>query len=207
MTSAAAVTGRTVASVMTPVPVTVGPDTACTQLQRMRSALRSGGVPVVSPQGTLLGVVSEVDQAVAAGPDARVRDVMADPPAIVSPDTPVADITALAHGGAQRLYVVRDGKLLGIVARESLSVVMDADIAKQIERTVVAMLPDLDARCLRVTVKQGQVMLTGRVPWHRDVDACSRVATAIPGVSMVVNRLDYVWDDRPQHRWSVRHRK
>jgi osmotically-inducible protein OsmY len=90
-------------------------------------------------------------------------------------------------------------------ARQDILATADAQIARQIERTVIGLLPDLDARCFRVKVDDGQVFRVGRVPWHRDVDACSRVATAVPGVTVVVNRLDYVWDDRPRGRWSVHH--
>ena len=192
----------TVTTVMTPVAVTITPDTTRVQLQDLRRAVRSGGVPVVGPQGTLLGVVSDVDEVQTGG---TVRDLMAKPAATISADTPIEEAAALARDGAQRLFVVRDGKLVGVVTGKDVLATADREIAKQIESTVAGMLPDLDQRCFRAKVDDGQVLLVGRVPWHRDVEACSRVAAAVPGVKVVVNRLDYVWDDRPRHRWSLHH--
>jgi len=203
MSTTAAKTVATVAGVMTPVPVTIAPDTTCAQLRDMRGAVRTGGVPVVGPNGTLLGVVSELD-CEGAG---TARDLMTAPSATtVSPDTSLEQAAALVREGAQRIFVVREGKLIGVVARQDLLATVDQEIARQIERTVAGMLPDLDPRCLRAAVDDGQVLLVGRVPWHRDIDTCSRVAAAVPGVQVVVNRLDYVWDDRPRGRWSMRHR-
>ena len=196
----------TVASVLLPVPVTIAPDTTCVQLQDLRSAIRTGGVPVVDPQGTLLGVVSEVDSLENAQPDTTARDLMTSPTATLGPDAFLEEAATLARGGAQRLFVVHDGKLVGVVTRQDVLAVADREIGRQIERTVIGMLPDLDPRCLRVAVSDGQVSFVGRVPWHRDIDACSRVATAVPGVTVVVNRLDYVWDDRPRRRWSMHHK-
>lgn len=193
MTATAAPSGMTVAGVLRPPPITVTPDTPGPCLRDLRREVRTGGLPVLDARGVLLGVVSDVDTLDAV--DATAGELMTTA-TTVHPDEQIGRAAELVHGGAQRLFVVRDGELVGVLARDDVLAAADRAIGEQIEHTVIGMLPDLDARRLRVTVGDGRVLLTGRVPWRRDVAACSRVATAVPGVRTVVNRLDYAWDDR-----------
>jgi BON domain-containing protein len=72
----------------------------------------------------------------------------------------------------------------------------DKDIHDQLEGEIVALLQGPDRQYVRVTVRDGEVMLTGRVPWRHDIAGCHRAAEEVLGVTKVKSRLDYVWDDR-----------
>lgn len=50
-----------VRDVMTPDPVTVGPETPVTELAKLMIEMQIGGVPVVDGEGDLLGIVTESD--------------------------------------------------------------------------------------------------------------------------------------------------
>jgi CBS-domain-containing membrane protein len=99
---------------------------------------RISGVPVIGPEGELLGIVSEGDlrpswwlSLVASNEglayeyikshSRKVADVMTRRVVTVTPETPVADIAALLEKHAiKRVPIVTDGKIVGIVSRANL---------------------------------------------------------------------------------------
>jgi hypothetical protein len=72
----------------------------------------------------------------------------------------------------------------------------DTDIHDRLAGEIAALLRGPDPHHVRITVRDGEVMLTGRVPWRRDIADCHRAAEEVPGVTKVKCRLDYAWDDR-----------
>jgi CBS domain-containing protein len=142
-----------VREIMDTDPVTVLPETS---VEDVVAALRENelpGVPVVEPDGTLMGIVTEADLVL---PDddgylhiphyinlfggtvflesltryqdrlrkafaANAADMMSRRPDTVGPDTSVRDAARLVHEtGHNRLPVVEDGKLVGVVTRIDL---------------------------------------------------------------------------------------
>jgi len=134
--------------VMTRQVVTVPPDASVPDVARLLLERRISAVPVVAPDGRLLGIVSEGDlirRPEVAGPrrrswwlsllsgagddpaeyvkahGGRVGDVMTRPVVTVREDTAVADIARLLEERRiKRVPVVRSGKLVGIVSRADL---------------------------------------------------------------------------------------
>lgn len=71
----------------------------------------------------------------------------------------------------------------------------DHDIETDVEQILRASAIFSDRHVLRVTVRDGHVMLTGRLARHSDVPLATRLARSVPGVIAVHNWLDYVWTD------------
>ena len=129
---------ETVGEIMERDPVTVSPDTS---VQDVVAALREHqlpGVPVVDENGTCVGIVTERDLVL---PDddgdlhipesldrfegrlrkafaANAADMMTREPDTVAPDTTIREAARLIHdAGHNRLPVVENGKLVGVVTR------------------------------------------------------------------------------------------
>jgi CBS domain-containing protein len=134
--------------VMTSKVITVRPDAEVRDVARLLVQKGISGVPVMSAEGDLLGIVSEGDLLrrseigserdrswwlrFFATPDTlakefvkshalKVADVMTREVISVEPDTPLRDIaTTLEDHRIKRVPVVRDGNLVGIVSRANL---------------------------------------------------------------------------------------
>lgn len=137
-----------VADVMTRKVETVAPGTAIAEIARIMVEKRISAVPVVDPEGRLLGLVSEGDllQRVETGTEGRrawwldlfvasesraetflkahgriAADVMVKELVTATADTPLARAAQLMHDRrVKRLPVVEDGRIVGIVARSDL---------------------------------------------------------------------------------------
>jgi CBS domain-containing protein len=85
-----------------------------------------GSLPVVNDGGILVGLVSEFDllKALMEGKDldkVRAEEIMTPKVTVVQEDTPVDGIIRLLEiGHLIRVPVVRDGRLVGIVARRDI---------------------------------------------------------------------------------------
>ncbi len=134
--------------VMTRNVVTVEPDTPVTEIARLLLEKRISGVPVVEPDGRLVGIVSEGDLmrrveerapgrgswwlAMLGIPEERAieyvrthgrraRDVMTRHVITVTPDTPIGRVAQLLEEEhIKRVPVVEDGRLVGIISRADL---------------------------------------------------------------------------------------
>jgi CBS domain-containing protein len=134
--------------VMVPNVITVGPEASVQEVAEVLLRNRISGVPVVSPQGELQGIVSEGD--LLRRPEAgtmrrhswwlglvasneelaseyikshsrKVVDVMTRRVVTATPETAVADIATLLEKHAiKRVPIVKDGKIVGIVSRANL---------------------------------------------------------------------------------------
>ena len=136
------------ADIMTPSVITVVPDTPVREIAKLLCARRISGVPVVDPNGAIVGIVSEGDLMKHVGAigeqrrswwlrlfadestlardysktHARVaRDVMTSGLVKVTPTASVAEIAnMLERHHIKRVPVVQDGRLVGIVTRANL---------------------------------------------------------------------------------------
>jgi CBS domain-containing protein len=150
------------ADVMVTNVITVGPDARVQDVAHTLLSARISGVPVVGPEGELLGIVSEGDlmRRAEAGTgrrhpwwlamfnskegmvrefikehSRRVSDVMTREVVTAAPDTPLATIANLLEKNAiKRVPIVQGGKVVGIVSRANLLQAL-ASLSQQIEGT------------------------------------------------------------------------
>jgi CBS domain-containing protein len=136
------------ADVMVSNVISVGSQASVQEVADLLLRNRISGVPVIGPQGELLGIVSEGDlmRRPEAGTERRyswwlglltssqgmaseyikshsrnVVDVMTRRVVTATPDTPVSEIAALLEKHAiKRVPIVTDGKVVGIVSRANL---------------------------------------------------------------------------------------
>jgi CBS domain-containing protein len=103
--------------------VSVSPDFSAAAAARLLYRHNIGAVPVCSDDGRLRGIVTDRDivlRCVAAENDPQtttVREIMTKSTVTVSPDDDVREAAhAMAQAQIRRLPVVRDGKLVGMIA-------------------------------------------------------------------------------------------
>jgi CBS-domain-containing membrane protein len=136
------------ADVMVTSVITVGPQASVQEVAKLLLTNRISGLPVVSDQGDLVGIVSEGDLlhraeagtgrrrpwwlAILTGRDVlaaeyvrehsfKVADVMTRHVITATPDTSLQDIAHLLEkNGIKRVPIVDGGRLVGIVSRANL---------------------------------------------------------------------------------------
>ena len=193
---------RTVGDVMTRCPVSVPPDAPFQTLAALLTRERISAVPVVDAAGGPVGVVSEADL-MGAAHTATARDLMSSPPRTVALDASLSTAARLlTEAGVRRLLVTEHGRLAGVLSRRDLLttyLVDDDTIREWVRHALLAVLPG-DRPAPSVSVRDGVVLLLGRVEWRSAKDAVDECVRAVPGVVDVLDRLGYVFDDRPRGR-------
>lgn len=108
-----------IAEVMTTDVVTTAPDRG---VEEVAEALRThgfGGLPVIDEAGILVGIVSEFDVISKRGQ--TVREIMTAEVVSVEEATEANQVIALmGQHSIRRVPIVREGRLIGIVARSDL---------------------------------------------------------------------------------------
>jgi CBS domain-containing protein len=142
--------GVTAADIMTREIITIAPGASILEAAKLLAEKHISGVPVVEDSDRLVGMLSDGDLIAWEGDSGEreawwldmlaegaelapeyveflrahhetVRSVMKTEITAIGEDTPIRDIAALMlEKGASRLPVVRDGRLIGIVARADL---------------------------------------------------------------------------------------
>ncbi len=194
--------GATVSAVMTRLPVSVPAAAPLPTVAAVLASRQVSAVPVVDRAGAPVGVVSELDL-IRAGlrhdVDSRTaRDVMTGPIVTVTAGEPLAAAARLlVSAGVRRLFVVENGRLTGVLARRDLLTAYlcpDDEVRAQVEHDVRALLSGPD-ELVNVTVRDGVVLLLGRVGWRSELGPLGAAAAAVPGVVEVRNRVGAFWDD------------
>jgi CBS domain-containing protein len=176
------------------------------------------GVPVVDEVGHVIGIVTEADlvaheaygdeprrvlsvladrllgrdEWVQKATGLRAADLMTTEVVSVRPQDDVAFAARLMlERGVRRLPVVEDGRLVGIVARGDLLrwfARTDDDLARAVEHVLTdAALPG--GLEVEVVVRDGIVLLLGRVRRRVDRDTVVEATRSVPGVVAVDDRL------------------
>jgi CBS domain-containing protein len=211
-----------VKDVMSTEVISVGPATSLKEVARLLVEHRISGVPVVDAEGAVLGVVSEADllvkergfRAELGGPlawlfrgealdeaaklEARVAgEAMSAPAITITAHRPVAAAAAMMlEHGVNRLPVVVQGELVGIVTRADLVrafIRVDSDVARDIREEVVMRSMWLDPSVLEINVDAGEVVLRGRLDHRRDAELLPRLTARVPGVVTV--RSELTWNE------------
>lgn len=211
---------------MSTTVVTVEPATPLRAVAHLLLENEIDGAPVVD-HGAVVGFVSESDVVAAEqGPDEEhpcgrlaltlhhrpstterpavetAADVMTAPAVVVEPWESVwCAACVMCEHHVHQLPVVRDGLLVGIVARSDLLRAFDrpdADVAREIHDVVLPAL-GLCASLFEVEVVDGHVTVGGWFERDGDSAMVARAARRVPGVVSVDLRLE----DRPtNHRTS-----
>ena len=215
-----------VRDVMTTQVVSVTPDTPLKEVARLLAENGISGMPVVDGDGRVLGVVSEADFLLREQPDAgrqslfgwllesadarRVREeklhattggeAMSSPAIVIGPDWQVREAAAmLTRHRINRLPVVDDGKLVGIVSRANLVetfLVPDEELAQRISQEVVRDTMWIDPRRVHVRVAEGIARLEGTVDRRTTAAILERLVGQMDGVVGVESELRWELDDR-----------
>lgn len=123
-----------VAQFMTSAVVTVGPDATLAEALTYMASQHVSGLGVVDHQLRLVGVISRTDimeaEAEAGDRDARARvlentrvsELMSSPAMTTAPDTELRQAAlTMEYADVHRLFVVREGKLVGVISRSDVS--------------------------------------------------------------------------------------
>ncbi len=179
--------------VMTTPAITVREDTLLHDVAAVLAAQRVSGLPVVDPDGALVGVISEADIIrKEAGQPSEARtagEAMTAPALTIEPWRPVTEAArAMLREQVNRLPVVSDGELVGIVARADLVrafVRSDAEITAEIHESVALRWHGIDPNGLTLSVREGEVEVDGPLASASDAEFVEQVIRQIPGVVSV----------------------
>jgi CBS domain-containing protein len=202
--------------------VTVVPETTLKDVAELLTEHGISGVPVCDADGRVVGVVSESDilwkelgtpseghgvidrlLAGAYGDDKRAKartagEAMSSPAVTIAPNASIAwAARTMLECMINRLPVVSDGRLVGILARSDLVRAFERP-DEEIEPEIEAVLRELwiDRDRVSVTVTRGEVVVAGDVENRSAAIAIKRHIGRIPGVVSVLLKLRWQIDDR-----------
>ncbi len=213
-----------VKDVMTSDVITVRPETPLKEVASILAERKISGLPVVDEERELLGVMSEGDILFKErGPSSRkgmlswlldpygmegqlkleartAGEAMTAPARTIGPRRPVSAAARLMlEKGINRLPVVEDGKLVGIVTRADLVRAFarpDEAIAREIRQDVLQQVLWLrDPGAVTVSVDGGKVTLGGSVDSRMDAELVSTFVAKVTGVVEVDSSLTWLEDD------------
>jgi CBS domain-containing protein len=205
--------------------IAVGPEAPLKDVAAILAEHRISGLPVISEQRAVIGVVSEADILVKErGPEARhggligwllaggvpddeklaarkSGEAMTSPAITIGPERNVSAAARLmTENGIKRLPVVdNDGKLAGIITRSDLVRAFarpDGEIEREIREDVVRQALWLEGEGLDVRVERGEVTLSGELERRSDAELLPRFTARVPGVVTVDSSLTWRLDDR-----------
>jgi CBS domain-containing protein len=207
-----------VKDVMTRPVVVVGTDAPYKEIVRLLHDHRVTAVPVIEPEGHVVGVVSEADLLVKEelGPEAHASplavgrrrmdaskaaartagELMTAPAVTIGQEEPIAAAARLMHRrSVKRLPVVdEEGRLLGIVSRtDLLRVYLRPD--EEIRREIVDHVLDVDVLSVAVTVLDGVVTVAGQFELASTIPLARELIEAVDGVVGVDMRAGSRVDD------------
>jgi CBS domain-containing protein len=199
-----------VRQLMTENVVTVEPDASLRDAAALLVQHRISGLPVVSG-GKVVGVLSEGDIVMkTSGGNERggllawlfdvdidseriaartVSDAMSSPVVTIAPSRPVHEAARLMiDDGVNRLPVVDEGRLLGIVTRADIVRAFtrsDAELADEIRDDILRKTFWAEPGSVRVAVSEGRVSLAGEVETEADMEMLPLFVSRVPGVVSV----------------------
>lgn len=216
----------TVRHAMTQSVISVRPGTPLKEVAQLLIDHKISGLPVVDDDGAVLGIVSEADflvkeqgaKAVRHRPLARIigesresrsqlakigavtaGESMTAPAITVSSDRRIAEAAALMTArGVNRLPVVDDGRLVGIVTRADLVrayVRSDDDLARTIRDEVLLRIFWLDPALFTVVVKDGAASIRGHVERRSVAEMVEEAVTMVPGIMNVHAEVTWAMED------------
>ena len=215
-----------VRDVMTTDVLTIGPEAPIRDVASILVEHRISGLPVCDIEGRVLGVVSEGDilykehdprEAHTGGPLGWIVDgapnyagyakasaltagkAMTAPALTVTPTETVAEAARLmSERRVNRLPVVEDGVLVGIVTRADLVrafVRSDGEIDAEIRQDVLGRTLWVEDGRVGVAVHRGAVTLAGSLDRRSEVELLERLVRRVPGVVAIASSVAWRVDD------------
>jgi CBS domain-containing protein len=213
-----------VKDVMTENVATVGQGATLKQVAQLMVERGISGVPVVNSEGRVLGVVSEADIIVKAAsrpesagilgtlfaPEAvderhlsatTAGQAMTAPAVTIDIDRSVSEAARrMVEHQVNRLPVLNDGRLVGIVSRGDLIRAFtrsDTEIWEELHNDVLPNKLWISPEGLDITVVGGRVKVAGRVRTRTDAELIESFAWRLAGVvSADCSELTWESDDR-----------
>lgn len=217
---------NTVRHVMTPSVMSVRPETPLKDVAQLLLDQQISGVPVVDADGVVVGVVSEADflikeqgaGAVRHRPLARflgesrqsrawlaklsavtAGEAMTAPAVTIESARRISEAAALMTSRrVNRLPVVDDGRLVGIVTRADLVrayVRSDEELVRTIREDVLLRILWLDPALFEVVVTDGVASISGRVERRSTAEMIERTVSMVPGVAAAHADVTWAVDD------------
>jgi CBS domain-containing protein len=221
-----------VKDLMTKDVITIGPEASLKDVASILAERGISGVPVVGEQGEVLGVVSEADilfkergfegrrqgflgwllsgglEAEAKLTARTVREAMTSPAIAVESGRPVHEAAQkMTEYGVNRLPVLDDGMLVGIVTRADLVRAFtrsDAELLREICDEVIVHTLWISPDQVDVKIAKGEVTLSGRLETKTDAELLPRFVERVPGVVSVTSTLTWEYEDKPLPRGGAR---
>ncbi len=108
--------------IMTSNVCTIRPESSAQEAAQLLSQKRISGLPVVNPDGRIIGIVTEADIISKVNREGLfVADIMSHEVIAVEEETSVSEIASLlSKRRIKRVPVVEKGKLVGIVSRADI---------------------------------------------------------------------------------------
>ena len=225
---------QTIKDVMTQSVVTVHPETPLKDVARRMIDAGISGVPVVDARKAVLGVVSEADFLVKGqgaqairhrrlasllGESATTREqlskvaatnageAMTAPAITIEPKQALQEAAeVMTRHRINRLPVVHEGRLVGIVTRADLVrayLRSDAELAATIREHVLYRILWLDPATFEVDVQRGEVKIRGHVERRSTVRAIEEAVAMVPGVISTATDITWSVDDRDVQPASI----
>src|SRR5581483_9192240 len=204
--------------------VTASPDTPLKRVARMLTRYRISGVPVCDESGAVLGVVTEADilckeQGLIPEPGgmlgwlfekadsegARIlartaAEAMSTPAMTIAPGASISEAARIMiTRRINRLPVVEDGRLVGIVSRADLVRAFhrsDDEIERELNEDVLLHQLWLSPHDVHVSVADGVVEIAGMVENKTQAQLVTAYALRVPGVVDVVSNVTWRVDDQ-----------
>ena len=205
----------TIEELMTRGVITVHPHTSLKEVAATLVDQGISGVPVCDKDGRVLGVVSEADLLYKEqGIDSRkgrartARQAMSAPAITIEPQRSVSLAARLMlQRSVNRLPVVRDGVLVGIVTRADLIRAFDRpddELERELRDEVMQRVLWIDPDRVTVAVDHGEVRLSGELDSKTDAELLVAYAGAVPGVVGVESELTWSLDDQSRRVRNAR---
>jgi len=195
-----------VRDLMTTDVVAVAPTTSIRDAARMMFRYRVSGLPVVDPEGHVLGIITEGDflsmelERADGGATAElVSEVMSHSVLSISPDLEVMDAARfMSEHDVKRVVVVEDGTMSGIISRFDIVAGFtrpDDLIEDEIREDLIRRVLFVDPSTVDVTVSNGVVRLFGKIGTRTEVRLMEELTRRLDGVVDVDNELEWRIDD------------
>lgn len=203
--------------------ISVSPETTLKEVAALLVEHRISGLPVCSPDGRVVGVVSEADILIkeheapsepagflgrifetAYGDRGRFEartagDAMTSPAITVSPLQDVSEAARLmTTRKVNRLPVLEHSTLVGILTRADLVRAFDRadeELSREIVDDVLMRTLWIQPGAVDVRVEDGVVTLSGRVETRTTADIVGAYVRRVPGVVAVHSDLGWAFDD------------
>lgn len=197
--------------IMTTPAYTVSPETPVPEIARLLVERRISGVPVVDPEGRLVGIVTEADllrreaqpmpearrgflsflwrnPKLRAGRTVRVEEVMTRDVVTATEETSVRELARqMILRKINRIPIVRGGRVVGIVTRNDVLKVFaraDAELVAEVRRVLAEEL-GIDLSRVTVEADGGTIRIRGEVDRASDVELVHRYVAMVDGVVAV----------------------